>query len=328
MPCLTQPSGFIHKHFLFSSVTIKTYFRQTKTIWLSVTEQGSLGMECFLPQAEMGPKHPSQVPQINVASWKHVPMEAASAFGQRVYQVAAAQARWKAIVTAKGEQKSKTAETYFADRHLHKTAKLSGRLSSRNLGFERGYHWLKRLRCGAFWLTGPAIRANLIKPVETGGKCAVCRVLGRKDSVAHFLFNCPNAELVKIRKRIPIEQISKTLRRVAAKRQTGHLSFNLWSDDGLPSLLLGGQYGGVSMALDKAVLNSLSTTDGNSLDAAYGSSKWRKGASPLAEVAMHVLATFLDSAMPIRNFFLWARPTEEIKEKRASDSLGQRHDKG
>ena len=54
----------------------------------------------------------------------------------------------------------------------------------------------------------------------------------------------------------------------------------------------------------------------------------RKGAPPLAEVAMHVLATFLDSAMPIRNFFLWARPTEEIKEKRASDSLGQRHDKG
>ena len=30
---------------------------------------------------------------------------------------------------------------------------------------------------------------------------------------------------------------------------------------------------------------------------------------------MHALATFLDSAMPARNFFLWAQPTEEIKEK-------------
>jgi len=74
------------------------------------------------------------------------------------------------------------------------------------------------------------------------------------------------------------------------------------------------------MALDKTVLNSLSKPDGDSLDAAYGSSKWHKGASSLVEVAMHVLATFLGSAMPIRNFFLWARPTEEIKEKRASDS--------
>ena len=109
------------------------------------------------------------------------------AFGRLVYRVAEARPRYTTSAAMGVVQKR-----YFVELHLDASRGLVRRLAQRNPLIARGFHWLARIRSGAFPMTaqcGPG-HAGLINLPDNGSKCCVCKKRGSVDSLEHFLFYC------------------------------------------------------------------------------------------------------------------------------------------
>ena len=216
-----------------------------------------------------------------------------------------------------------SADLYFKSRRLHLTSKLCRRLSMRNLGFERGYHWLARARCGAFIHTRQAVKAGLIIELSGNRNCAVCRSRDAKDSLSHFLLRCNHSELKSIRESLPLPGVAGAIWRAATHNISSRQPRP--TDEHLISLLLGGQLPRIS-TIDICA-KDIPKPEREIISKAYGGSDWMNHTHPLAAAAMHITARFLQRAMPHRNASLWRDLTPKMMEYSAR-SLGRSHSKG
>ena len=241
-------------------------------------------------------------------------------YSGRIFHVAAARLRTKAIFKKKP---AVSADLYFKSRRLHLTSKLCRRLSMRNLGFERGYHWLARARCGAFIHTRQAVKAGLIIELSGNRNCAVCRSRDAKDSLSHFLLRCNHSELKSIRESLPLPGVAGAIWRAATHNISSRQPRP--TDEHLISLLLGGQLPRIS-TIDICA-KDIPKPEREIISKAYGGSDWMNHTHPLAAAAMHITARFLQRAMPHRNASLWRDLTPKMMEYSAR-SLGRSHSKG
>jgi len=269
-------------------------------------------------------------PANRVKDWMQVPSENSAPFGRHVFTVAAARLRFNAL-----NKKKPTAAicSYFNDRQLHLTATLARKMSTRHLGLERGWHWLPRARCGAFVITERAVRAKLIPPLTGGRKCPVCMREGAKDPLHHFLFNCRQKRLVKLRKKAPLRKVAKAIVRCFRKHYPpGTIKpSGEWDEDdgaGHVNLLLGGQHGGASVG-SQIPLSAIRPEDQELFNRVYRGQGWKSGKLRLAGAAMKATARFLHGAMPTRNRFLWASLFEDAAgPDQSDDPLDRSHDEG
>ena len=171
---------------------------------------------------------------IDIKFGTDLPVGGEKEYSNRVFHVAAARLREKEVFK---KNAAEGAKLYFIHRKLHLTSSSFRRMSMRNLGYERGYHWLARARCGAFIHTRQAVKAGLIIELSGNRNCAVCRSRDAKDSLSHFLLRCSHSELKPKRESLPLPGVAGAIWRAAthniSSRQPGP------TDEHLISLLLG-----------------------------------------------------------------------------------------
>ena len=258
---------------------------------------------------------------IDIKFGTDLPVGGEKEYSNRVFHVAAARLREKEVFK---KNAAEGAKLYFIHRKLHLTSSSFRRMSMRNLGYERGYHWLARARCGAFIHTRQAVKAKLIVGLGKHRDCAVCRKPHAEDSIGHFLLRCKLSELESIRSSLPLGEVADAIRRavtnnnISARRRKP-------SDEHLVSLLLGGQIPGFSTFTIRA--EDIPKPEREIISRAYGNSDWMQHQHPLAAAAMHITAQFLQLAMPHRNASLWRDLTPKMIEYSAR-SLGRSHSKG
>ena len=322
---------------LGDSKAVKVGKRATANLWFTKTKheigllakwdedavQKGLALACYVFPFESDPNQPAE----SLRMTEGIARDGEKCYSRRVFHAAAARLRTRALHMGTVSQ----ADTvYFKSRHLHLTPSLFRRMSMRNLGLERGYHWLARARCGAFICTKQAVAADIIKKTPgTLSNCAVCKKSWTEDSLAHFLFRCnpsQDSELSQLRIQHKLRKVANVIRRIACK----HLSVPHpnWTDNNLVSILLGGQHGEVGTANLELQTKLIQKSDMDLLCKAYGGKGWLSSRYPLAEVAMHTTAQFLHSAMPLRNAVLWQRLTPRMLAASARAPLGRSHKPG
>ena len=297
--------------------------------WSEDTAQRQIALACYVNPWVTDSPDTAQAP---LTCKTHMTRGNAKAFSHRVFHTAAARLRARSLSIGK---LSKASNLYFKTRNLHLSSHFMRRMSIKNLGHERGYHWLARARCNAFIHTMQAVAAKIIMPPQpTDTQCAICKKRKAKDSLTHFLLHCnprvrgttDPSELSQLRTLNKLKEVATTIGRISQQ----HLSLPATplTDDHLVAILLGGEVGDIStLYILDMKYDTIQVSDLELLSEAYGNDSWKKLPLPLCAVAMHSTAKFLQTAMPIRNDSLWKHLTPRMKKVKRT-SLGQSHGAG
>ena len=288
-------------------------------LWLPKTEDGLAALQRWR-QSQVGqqalPMPPDGSPKPDAFDLVQARASAepdGKAFGRLVYRVAEARSRYTTSAAMGVVQKR-----YFVELHLDASRGLVRRLAQRNPLIARGFHWLARIRSGAFPMTvqcGPG-HAGLINLPDNGSKCCVCKKRGSVDSLEHFLFYCslgPARDFAVLREQYRLRRLARLVWKAATKvTPSNELGFPVSEGpepDGLVSLLLGGRHKGRSI-MANVKLTTLSSVERELCDQVHGSDRWQKSKRPLASVAVVALARFLHAAMPTRSRLFWSNRTD------------------
>ena len=237
--------------------------------------------------------------------------------------------------------------TYYFDRNFQLTARRLMKLSRRCSLYATGFHWLHRIRCGAFILTNFAQktvsfgRDYAMNPTQG---CAVCRANSSEGGVPHFLLQCGHKQLKLLRTRAldkgndnGLDAYGRTLRSLNLRRsaasiykvvnhvrsQAGQPQIPSANDEYLTTMLLGGQQSSelhlfTAATITSAVLRKVG--DGALLDwvdVHMGNRQWRRAQFPLLLLCLLLTAQYLQEAMTVRNSMLWS---SEYSSKPLPDS--------
>jgi exonuclease III len=167
-----------------------------------------------------------------------------------------------------------------------------------------GFHWLLRLRTGAFILQEKAEKTPWGTKLSPKGRCPCCLTKPNvADSVAHFLFRCDAFK--EARREIELRKSSVKLIRAASPGIKA--SDAVLSDENLVVLLCGG-----TVALTTAGAGNLSLRvevdvrgDVREVVNKIPSIPKGKRQQSLVRIGFLLLAAFLNATMARRNKFLW-----------------------
>ena len=140
-------------------------------------------------------------------------------------------------------------------------------------------------------------------------KCACCRKDNAIDSITHFVLNCQQPDLVKIRKGLEIRRVISAVKAVAGQRSNA-ICYTIYQSlgdegEGLVTLVLGGQLRGAETKAP-ALVGEPPGSRKELFNRACGKAGWAKAECRLLVVCFVGMARYLQAAMPIRNKLLFA----------------------
>jgi hypothetical protein len=174
-----------------------------------------------------------------------------------------------------------------------------------------GFHWLLRLRLGAFTTQAMAERTDNENVKLNNGKCPCCPTLGVQDSMVHFILLCPDKKFANIRRKLELRQSSLAL----VKAANPDINMSKVTDSVLVDLLCGGtvaiatvtkQTTTTSVSLRKEVVVNGDTLK-DVVDGIPDLPKSQRQQS-LLKIGFLLLAAYLQEAIPHRNKSLWGPP--------------------
>jgi hypothetical protein len=176
-----------------------------------------------------------------------------------------------------------------------------------------GFHWLLRIRVGAFITTPMAERAILFEKKHFRGKCPCCDRLA-EDTLEHFVFRCPNTDLVRIRRDLKLQKSADDI--ISASRtiiDTGEIERNHNPHQDIHYHKLSLLCGGTAPTPTTSPTNSLvgDEVEVSSHAAIKDVIERIAVISPdrqqmsLSRIGYCLIASYLQLAIPIRNSILW-----------------------